>query len=242
MKKTVLFVTMLLAVSAQGQLVDSGFEDWTAGSPDGWNGARTNMTIPAEQVSDDVHGGASAVRLNRTESGHQRFTTQALSVTSGTEYEVSFWVRGSGEIRVGLYDERSTGFGYFYGSWHVATATWTQVTEVVTAVQTSSIAEFILSVHLTAPDQHIVVDDVLITEGGAIPEVSIHDIQYTTDPSGDSPYFETIGEDRRHRDREGSIPKQWHGAERVLPPGCQWSMEWRVRVRLLGQWQRGGDR
>ncbi|HQW04687.1 MAG: T9SS type A sorting domain-containing protein [Flavobacteriales bacterium] len=192
MKKTVLFVTMLLAVSAQGQLVDSGFEDWTAGSPDGWNGARTNMTIPAEQVSDDVHGGASAVRLNRTESGHQRFTTQALSVTSGTEYEVSFWVRGSGEIRVGLYDERSTGFGYFYGSWHVATATWTQVTEVVTAVQTSSIAEFILSVHLTAPDQHIVVDDVLITEGGAIPEVSIHDIQYTTDPSGDSPYFEQL--------------------------------------------------
>ena len=89
MKKTVLFVTMLLAVSAQGQLVDSGFEDWTAGSPDGWYGARTNMTIPAEQVSDDVHGGASAVRLNRTESGHQRFTTQALSVTSGTEYEVT---------------------------------------------------------------------------------------------------------------------------------------------------------
>ena len=93
---------------------------------------------------------------------------------------------------MGLYDERSTGFGYFYGSWHVATATWTQVTEVVTAVQTSSIAEFILSVHLTAPDQHIVVDDVLITEGGAIPEVSIHDIQYTTDPSGDSPYFEQL--------------------------------------------------
>lgn len=188
MKKTLLLTAMLFAVAAQAQVVDTGFETWTEGSPDGWNGARTNLEVPAEQVTENVHGGTSAVRISRTESGHQRFTTQPLTVSSGTEYTISFWVRGAGDVRVGIFDERETGFGFFYGNWTTVSGDWTQVTADVTAITNSAVAEFILSIRNTTAPEHLVIDDLTITAGDVIPTLSIYDIQYTTAPNGDSPY------------------------------------------------------
>lgn len=191
MKKTLLIASLMLAAGAQAQLVESGFEDWTDGQADGWHGAKTQTaTLTVEQVTENVHGGASAIRLANANSGHQRFTTQPLTVESGTEYTVTFWVRGAGEIRAGIFDDRTTSSGYNYGdnTYVTATATWTQVTRVITAVTSVTNAEFILSVRNTVAPEHLVVDDVTITAGGSIQEVSIHDIQFTTDPSGDSPY------------------------------------------------------
>lgn len=173
-----------------GQVFESGFENWTAGQPDDWMGAKSNIGAAAvTQVSEDVHGGDFAVRLENATSSHKRFTTQPLSVEANMDYTVSFWVRGSGEIRVGLFDDRTTGSGYAtYSSYTSAATSWTQVTQTITAVESVSNAEFILSVRNTAAPEHVVVDDVSITTGSTIQEVSIHDIQFTTDPSGDSPY------------------------------------------------------
>lgn len=191
MKKTLLLATLLIAAGANAQVVESGFESWTDGQPDGWNGIRTNLPAAAiTQATENVHGGDFAVRLARTAGTHQRFTTQDVEVTDGTTYTVTFWVRGTGQVRVGLYDARPGGSsGYApYTAYTAVTSEWAQVTRTISAANTSDQAQFIISLHSTVEPEHMVIDDVTITASGAIPTVSIYDIQYTTNPSGDSPY------------------------------------------------------
>lgn len=190
MRTAVLLSTLALAGMASAQVFQSGFEDWTGTTPDGWMGSKSSIDASSvTQVTDNVHGGSSAVRLQNETSSHKRFTTQPLTVEANVDYSVSFWVRGTGEIRVGLFDDRATGSGYAtYSPYTSATSAWTQVTQTITSVMNTDIAQFILSVRNTAAPEHLVVDDVEITTGSSVPEVTIHDIQFTTDPSGDSPY------------------------------------------------------
>ncbi|MFN3874630.1 MAG: carbohydrate binding domain-containing protein, partial [Flavobacteriales bacterium] len=107
---TLLGLALLLSAGARAQVIfESGFEDWNGGLPTDWYGSKSNLPQSSvEQVTSDVHGGTSAVRLIKASTGHQRFTTQTLSVTANQEYEVRFWVRGEGQIRLGLYDGRPT--------------------------------------------------------------------------------------------------------------------------------------
>ncbi|MEZ4738794.1 MAG: T9SS type A sorting domain-containing protein [Flavobacteriales bacterium] len=190
MKRTVLLATIALAFSAQGQLVDSGFETWTDNLPDGWFGSKSSIAMSGVvQVTENVHGGASAVQLiNGTP--HKRFTTQPVAVSANTTYTVNFWVRGAGQVRVGLYDNRpGSSSGYApYTSYINATANWTEHTVDIAAGMDAADAEFIFSVISTVAPDHIILDDVTITVGGSIPDVSIYDIQFTTLPNGDSPY------------------------------------------------------
>ncbi|MDX9751644.1 MAG: carbohydrate binding domain-containing protein, partial [Flavobacteriales bacterium] len=190
MKKTLLLATLLIAAGAHAQVLESGFENWTDGAPDDWNGSKTHATgITAFEVSENVHGGSLALGLDVPGTSHRRYTTQPLTVEAGVEYTVSFWVRGAGEIRVGLFDDRESGSGYSpYSPYTTATGTWTQVSQTIAAVNNTDIAEFILSVRSTSAPDHVVVDDVTITSSGGINEVSIYDIQFTTNPNGDSPY------------------------------------------------------
>lgn len=173
---------------ASAQVFQSGFEAWTDSLPDSWIGVKTNIpTSNVSQVADNVHGGTYAVRLERTEDGHKRFTTQALSVVNGQNYAVSFWVRGAGEVRVGLFDGRD-GNGYAaYTPYVDATADWQEVTVSIVAANDTTGAEFILSVVNTVAPEHIVIDDVSISEAAPLTPTSIYDIQNTTDASGDSP-------------------------------------------------------
>lgn len=190
MKNALLIAMALTAGASHAQLFQSGFEDWTAGMPDGWGGSKTSTlaTFTHTEVTTDPHSGTSAVNLHVANADHQRFTTLPLAVTNGTEYAVSFWVRGTGNIRSGIFDNRSTGGGYAYNAYVAATPTWTLVTQTVVANMDYAAAEFILSTQGTATvPADVVVDDVTITANGAAVPISIHSIQYTTDPSGDSP-------------------------------------------------------
>lgn len=190
MRKTLLITSLAIASMASAQLFESGFENWTGTTPDDWMGSKSNIgAASVSQVSENAHGGDYAVRLENATTGHKRFTTQTVTVSNGTSYQVSFWIRGTGEIRVGLFDDRAEGSGYAgYTPYTSASSSWTQVTQTITAVMDASNAEFILSVRNTAAPDHLVVDDVTISEAGAPVEVSVYDIQYTTDGSGDSPY------------------------------------------------------
>lgn len=195
MRAALLLTSVALAGMASAQIFQSGFEDWTDGAPDGWTttGVTSIGAANIQQVTENPHSGSSAVRLTNATSSHKRFATQELEVTNGTEYTVTFWVRGTGDIRVGLFDGRSTGSGYApYTEYSAATSAWTQVTKTIAAATDTAAARFILSVRNTAAPENIVVDDVNISAGGSIPEVSIHDIQFTTDPSGDSPYRDQV--------------------------------------------------
>lgn len=181
-----------LATLANAQIVQSGFEDWTGSLPNGWYGAKSNLPQSGvAQVTDNVHGGTYAVRLTNTEASHKRFTTQPVTVATGQVFEVNFWLRGGGQVRTGIYDNRSEGFGYYYNSYVTATASWTQVTQTVVAVNNASDAEFIFSV-LSTSGENIVIDDVTITETAALTVMPIHDIQFTSAPDGASPYVDQI--------------------------------------------------
>jgi hypothetical protein len=190
MKTPLLLAAWALGGSAGAQVFTSGLEAWTGSTPDGWMGSKSSIAASAvAQVGTNPHGGSYAVSLENATPDHKRFTTTSLEVDSGASYEISYWVRGNGEIRSGLYDGRSSGSGYAtYSSYAVIASpdTWTQVTQVVTAGNDTTGAEFILSVRNTAPPAQLVVDDVNINLA-TVPATSIHDIQNTTDPDGDSP-------------------------------------------------------
>ena len=194
MKHTTLFAAMLLlGLQAGAQtIVATSFENWTGNLPDGWVGSKTSLeTDSIEQVTTGVQFGNSAVRLINEENSHKRFTTQGLQVDSGETFTISFYARGGGEIRTGLFDGRATGFGYAtYNSYNTVTAAWTQYSQQVTAEYDTTGAEFILSVRNTvAGSGHVEVDSVRIYIAAPMPtpDASIYDIQFTTNPNGDSP-------------------------------------------------------
>lgn len=195
---TLIAFAALLALPMQAQTVfESGFEDWSNNLPTDWFGMRTNLAAAGvTQVSDDVHGGSFAVRLTRDVSGHQRFSTQDVDVVDGQAYEVNFWVRGAGQIRVGLYDGRETGSGFatYTPYTNVSGNVWTEVSLTITAANTAGDAQFILSIQNTVAPEHLVVDDVTISAIVVEPPtvVSIRDIQETQAPDGSSPLVDQM--------------------------------------------------
>ncbi len=179
------FALMAVVAIANAQVFTSSFESWTGGLPDGWMGAKSSIEADSViQITAGTQYGTSAVQLINTESTHKRFTTQALQVNGGTSYEIKFWVKGQGDIRTALFD---TTWGTYNSYITVNTTTWTEYSQTVTATATSDSAEFIISVSNTVGTDHIQIDSVAISTT-TVPVVSIYDIQYTTDASGDSPY------------------------------------------------------
>ncbi len=160
---------MLFTAMGFAQIVNtnSGFESWTGTSPDGWYGSKSNIgTANVVQVTSGAHAGDYACQLINTASGHKRFSTQTIHVDNGTQYVISFWVKGEGDIRVAMYDGRETGSGYSpYSAYHSINSTSYQLcTDTVEAVNTTDAGEFILSVRNTnANGDHLIVDDATVT-------------------------------------------------------------------------------
>lgn len=180
-----------LGLSAQAQVVfQSGFETWTDNVPTDWNGARTNLpTTGMAQVSDNVHGGSFAVRLTNAASGHLRFSTQDVAVVAGQTYEVRFWARGNGEVRLGLFDGRpGNGYSSYTGYTTLSGPTWTEVVLTVACTNDTTAGQFILSLRNTMEPEHLVVDDVTIST--TAPEeptpATIAEIQGNATPDGAS--------------------------------------------------------
>jgi hypothetical protein len=139
--------------------------------------ATSGLTIT--KVTTNVHGGVNACGLTNTATTHKRFTTVGTSVTSGTAYVVSFWVRGTaGQCRTGMFTGKANlGYGYLtYNPYISVTSTWTQVTQTLVPDTTTNVAEFIID---AGASSDFVIDDVTVTSG-TVQTVSIHDIQYAT--------------------------------------------------------------
>lgn len=186
---TLILIALVLSLSSVAQVLDSDFSSWTDNLPDGWVGIKTNIGNENILAVDNNGGmGDFAVQLTNAASGHKRFTTQPLTVANGENYQITFWARGVGEVRTGLFDNRVDASGYAYSAYvTVNTADWTEYTQNILAAEDYDAAEFILSLRNTMEPSNIQIDGVLI-ETQEISPVSIYDIQYTTDPSGDSPY------------------------------------------------------
>jgi hypothetical protein len=181
MKKifTLTLISMLFYFTGKAQITNGDFEAWTSTNPDGWGGTKTATSgLTITKVTTNVHGGVNACGLTNTTTAHKRFTTTGVSVTSGTAYVLSFWVRGTGTVRTGMYTgAANSGFGYIaYNSYVTVSTSWTQVTQTLVPDTTTNVAEFIIDAGASAD---IVVDDVTCTSG-SVPTVTIHDIQYST--------------------------------------------------------------
>ena len=173
---------MLLTLTGFSQInTNGGFENWTGTSPDGWLGSKSNIgAANVVQITSGAHSGDFACQLINTTSSHKRFSTQSTHVDNGTQYVISFWVKGEGDIRVAIYDGRETGAGYLYSAYHnINSTSYQQYTDTIEAATTTDAGEFILSVRNTnADNNHLIVDDVTITaitnEGFvAVPTISV---------------------------------------------------------------------
>lgn len=194
MKKIYLLVTIaFLAISSttQAQYINSGFETWTTDQPDGWVGGATNIHSDSlNQYTANVHGGTSACQLMNVTTSHKRFSSEDVALVSGNAYSITFWVRGHGDIRTGWYDG---GSGYNYNSYlTINSSSWTKYSQVFSCDTNTSVAEIIFSVRNTNADiDHLQIDDVVVNDT-TISSTTIYNIQYTTDPSGNSPLLSSV--------------------------------------------------
>jgi len=186
MRKFYTFILLIAIVTvANAQVFTSSFESWTGGVPDGWMGTESSIYADSViQITSGTQYGTSAAQLVNTTSSHKRFTTQPMQVDAGQSYEITFWVKGQGDIRTAVYD---TTWGTYNSYISVNSNTWTSYSQTVTASASSATGEFIISVRNTVGPDHLQLDSVAITTT-TVPSVTIHDIQYTTNISGDSPY------------------------------------------------------
>lgn len=192
MRAALLFGTLALASMANAQVFTSGFENWTDTLPDGWVGVKTNINLDSiEQVSVNPHSGNYAVRLYNQPNSTKRFTTQGLQVDSLQAYTVTYWVRGTGEIRAALFDGRTENNGYSPNTAYeaISSTEWVQKSMQLVCDHDNPTGEFILYVRNTAAPERLVVDDVNIEETVVQPPQprSIYQVQYTTDVNGVSP-------------------------------------------------------
>jgi hypothetical protein len=195
MKRAFTLVMLMLALvafnRAQAQVVlTSDFETWSGSpsKPTGWGGYANSLTFgtAALEYTTSVHGGSKAIQLINATTSHKRLATLSYTLVAGDFYEISFWVRGDGSIRTGVTDSNSWNYNPYYT---VNSSSWTHYVDTVAAPSNTTKGEFILSVKSTVADiDNLQVDDVTITKlGVTYVDYSIHDIQYTTDPSGNSP-------------------------------------------------------
>ncbi len=149
-----------------GIICNGDFENWTGGLPDCWYGDKSNIgTANVVQYDANPYTGTYAAQLINSDDGHKRFTSQATSVESGKTYIITFFIKGQGEIRTGLFDDRETGWGYApYNAYiSVNSDNWIEHSQIITAANTSDIAEFIFSLRNTNEGMgHILIDHVSV--------------------------------------------------------------------------------
>lgn len=194
MKKLIITILALMTgLTMFGQVVfQSDFETWTDGSyPDGWGGTGTNIgATNVVKYTTSPYAGNNSCQLINTTTSHKRFTTTTVAIESGTAYKVEFYAKGKGEIRTSIKRTAAAASYMTYQAYiTIDSDSWALYSQTIVADTTSADAEFILSLRSTdASMDHLVIDNVTISLDTDIEEVSIYDIQYTTDASGDSPY------------------------------------------------------
>lgn len=187
----ILLCLFLSHLGAQGQIIlQSGFEAWTEGVPQGFVGSQNTIPLDSiSQITDPVHGGTSAMRLGLADP--VLLTSQGLPVEAYRVYEIRFWVQGRGRIGTRLFDGREENDGYSpVGTvLEIDTAQWQYVLQTVLATTTTSNAEFVFDVEATGEGSYLIIDDLTInTATLPVPlAATIPGIQETEDFLGRSP-------------------------------------------------------
>ena len=205
MKKfyTLILGTFLFVSASQAQVVfSSDFSNWNDSVPNDWYGSKTNLWAQGIiKDSSDVMYGEYSVQLINTPSSHRRFTSMPIMLDSGNVYDLEVWVKGKGHIRGGYYNNVTDGYSYTsYDTTISYTSSYTIFSRQLTVNHNMDSAEIILSIRNTDSIYHHLILDSLVLRVAepdtSSPDsgdmVSIYDIQYTTDVSGNSPYMDSI--------------------------------------------------
>lgn len=175
---TLFFLSLFAFAGVSAQVLESDFTDWSNGVPDGWNGSRTNIDLTAvTQANNNMGTGDFALQMVNADIQHKRFSSQPLTTENATSYEVTYLVRGTGDIRVGLYDNRAEDFGYTYALYEsINSANWVEVTQSLVCANDNNNSEFIISTRSTSGDIGLQVDYIVVATSD-VPQVSINEIQ-----------------------------------------------------------------
>lgn len=201
MKKILFSIAMLtIANLSISQVVfQSDLSSWGSGVPTDFFGTKTSLdSANCTEVTTGAMYGTSFANLVNAGSGHKRFTTKGITVVPGKSYEVKMWMAGTaGDFRIATVDTSSN--NYVYKSYQSLSGTMPVVLTDTIAISTSTEVEFIISFRNTTA-LGAALDSVVISELSA-PVVapsysarSIYELQYTTDPSGDSPFKDSLVE------------------------------------------------
>jgi hypothetical protein len=184
-----------------------GFESW-AGSPlqpTVWQQA-PNTTLPAANCVQTssvtsagatplVQSGAYSCNLQNTATTYSfTCTAPTFSVTAGTGYAISYYVRGKGDITAGIMTGTvATGTG---GAEVVDGKTWYKVHQTVIAPTTTNNAQFYIKVKETGSYSKsgitingIDIDSFVVQPYTPVAVSNLYSIQYGTNANGDSPYW-----------------------------------------------------
>ncbi len=192
------FGVILFGSISMAQVFQSDLSSWNAGDPTDWMGTKTNIgsSNVNEITTGAVYGTSGAQLIYTGTTSHKRFTTQAVTVTGGTTYEVKMWVLAtSGKIRTSHYDITNASYGTYNSYIDLSTASagsLVEISQIITVDATCTSTEFILSIQ-NSTALGVALDSVSIAEVvlQAVPH-TIYDIQYSTLSSFDSPLKDSV--------------------------------------------------
>lgn len=168
---TLLFLSASMFLGAQNILQNGSFESWSEGLPDFWFGSKSNIAQSKVLESSDAQDGSKSVELINNSSSHKRFTSEGYNLTAGTTYTLTFYAKGSGEVRNSFFNGNpdSSGGGYAsYSPYTTVDGNWQKITYVFDTDVDVTGVEIIFSVRNTAEEDGVLIDNANLTEGGEV--------------------------------------------------------------------------
>lgn len=168
---TLLFLSASMFLGAQNILQNGSFENWTGGLPDFWNGSKTNIAQSKILESSDAQDGSKSVELINDASGHKRFTSQGYNLNPNSTYTLTFYAKGSGEVRNSFYNGNpdSSGSGFAtYTPYTTVNSSWQKITYVFETDVDVTGVEIVFSVRNTAAEDGVLIDNAYLSEGGEV--------------------------------------------------------------------------
>lgn len=123
-------VAIVFSATAQNELTNGGFETWTSGVPNGWNGSKSSLAASGiSEYTSDAYEGSSALALFNASTNHKRFTNLAITATN-EEYTLRYYAKGQGDIRTAFHDGNYSPYSAY--TTFTGTEAWTLIESVFT--------------------------------------------------------------------------------------------------------------
>jgi len=190
-----LLSALFLGATAMAQVAfQSDFSSWANGDPTDWAGTKTNLAgSNYSEVTTGATYGSSMINLINTGTGHKRFTTQTVTVTGGTTYNVNMWVSGlAGDLRTAYYDFDNASYSSYNNYSDVgalSAGSLVLITQSITVPANTTSIELILSLRNTDA-AGIVIDSVSLAEPANPPMPVARSISELQNNGGNPSAFE----------------------------------------------------